>query len=259
MLLTIDKVGGADKGRLHALHDGVAGQFGADRLADDGARAVATDQIATTQTPDGAGFKVAQGHIRRRILHHHVFDRRPVDDVDARLDCGVLEQDRFEKYLVDTVRRLRRRPVAIRPIRHGEPVAAARNRNSRQLLPGKRGAITDVVRIIRGQSGVAHLFRKAKPAEDFHGAGGDVVAFRIWRCCPGARLHHRDVDTSPRQIDRQREPDRASANDQHIRLNHFSHGSRLIRRVASRTCVCHSGSAPEFLTITAQRSTSVLM
>ena len=44
MLLAIDQVGRADIGRLHALHDGVAGQFGADRLADDRARAVAADQ-----------------------------------------------------------------------------------------------------------------------------------------------------------------------------------------------------------------------
>ena len=129
---------------------------------------------------------------------------------------GMLEQDRFEKDLVDAMRRLRRRPVAVRAVLRREAIAAAGNRNPRQFLPGERGAIADVVRIIRRQSGVAHLFRDPEPPEDFHGAGGDVVAFRLRRRGAGARLHHRDVDAAPRQIDRERQPDRSCADDQHV-------------------------------------------
>ena len=54
--LAIDQVRSADESRLHALHDGVAGQFGANGLADDGARPVATEEKAATQAPDFAGF-----------------------------------------------------------------------------------------------------------------------------------------------------------------------------------------------------------
>src|SRR6266478_7100986 len=61
VLLAIDQAGSADKGRLHALHDGVAGQLRANRLADHGARAVAADEIPTAQTPDSAGVEIAQG------------------------------------------------------------------------------------------------------------------------------------------------------------------------------------------------------
>ena len=57
----------------------------------------------------------------------------------------------------------------------------AGNMDSRQLLPGERSAVADVVRIIRRQSGVADFFGDAEPPEDFHGAGGDVVAFRLRR------------------------------------------------------------------------------
>jgi hypothetical protein len=136
----------------------------------------------------------------------------------------MLEQDRLEEYLVDAMRRLRRRPVAIRTILRGEAIAAAGNRNARQFAAGKRRAIRDVVRIIRRESGVPHLFRDPEPAEDFHGAGGDVVAFRFRRRRPGTRFHDGDVDTSPRQIDREREPDRSCAHDQHVRLGYVGHG-----------------------------------
>ncbi len=72
------------------------------------------------------------------------------------------------------------------------------------------------MRIIRRQSGVAHLLSDAKPPEDFHGAGSDMVAFRFRRRRPRPGLHDRDVDASPRQVDRERQPDRSSADDQHI-------------------------------------------
>ena len=205
-------------------------QFGADRLADHRARAVAADQVAAVQPRDAAGVEIAQADARGAILDHDVLDRGAVDDADARVCGGMLEQDRFEKNLVDAVRRLRRRPVAIRTILHREAVAAAGNRNARQFRTGESGAVADVVRIIRRQSGVAHLFGDAEPPEDFHGAGGDMVAFRLRRLGAGARLHHGDVDAAPGQIDREREPDRSGADDQHIRLGS---GQRMNRASAN--------------------------
>jgi hypothetical protein len=52
----------------------------------------------------------------------------------------------------------------------------------------------------------------------------------------GAALHDRDVDTPPRQIDREREPDRSCANDQHLPLSHVRHQSRLARRASAGPC-----------------------
>src|SRR5213595_1963446 len=121
----------------------------------------------------------------------------------------MLKQDRLEKYLVDAMRRLRGRPVAVRPVFHGEAIAAARYWNARQLLARKCRAIADVVRIIWRQAGVAYFFRHPEPPEDFHGTRGDVVALRLRRLRSGARFHNRDVDPAPRQIDCERKPDRS--------------------------------------------------
>jgi hypothetical protein len=101
------------------------------------------------------------------------------------------------------------------------------------------------VRIIRGQACIAHLAGNAEPPEDFHGAGGDVVAFRLGGCGAGASLDDGDVDAAPGEVDRERQPDRSCADDQHIGLTPSRH--------------CHSSSAPEFFTMPAQRSTSLLM
>ena len=83
-----------------------------------------------------------------------------------------------------------------------------------------------------GQAGVADLFGEAKPPKGLHGAGSDVVAFRIGGRCGRARLHHRDVDPAPRQIDRERQPDRPRPDDQHFGLGHFNHQPRLVRRAS---------------------------
>jgi hypothetical protein len=221
--LTKNEIWRANESRLHALHDGVTGQFRADRLADDGARAVAADQIMATEAANGVGLKIAQGRTCGIVLDPDVFDRSPTDDADARLRGRMLKQDWLKEDLVDAVRRLRRRPIAIRAILPREAIAAARNKNARQFLPSKRRAVADVVRIVGGQPGIAYFFRNAEPTEDFHAASRDVIAFRLGRCARGARLDERDVDASPRQIDREREPDRPRANDQHIALVHVRH------------------------------------
>ena len=68
-------------------------------------------------------------------------------------------------------------------------------------------------------------------------------------CAGAARLHDGHVDAAPGEIDRERQADGAGADDQDIAIRHVADASRL----------CHSASAPEFFTIAAQRSTSVLM
>src|SRR5271169_1306224 len=146
VMLTMDEVGSADISRLHTLYDGIAGQLGADRLADDGPRAVAADQIAAAQAPRCPRFEIAQPNARRIILDPDLLGRGPAVDADARLAGGVLEQNGLEENLVDAMRRLRRRPVAVRAIIAGEAITAAGNRNSCQFPPGKRRAVTDVVR-----------------------------------------------------------------------------------------------------------------
>src|SRR6185437_8744469 len=240
VLLAIEQARRTDESRLHTLDDGIAGKFGADRLAHDRARTVATDQEAAIDAPDRTRVEIAQGNAGTIILDHHVLRRGAVDDGDARLRGRMLEQDRLKEYLVDAMRRLRRRPVAIGDIGRGEAIAAAGNFDPRQLLPGKGSAVADVVRIIRRQSGIADLVGNAEPAENLHGARGDMVAFRFRRSGAGARLHNRHIDAAPGEIDRKRQADRSGAYNQNRRLH-------------------HSASAPELLTIVAQRSTSVLM
>jgi hypothetical protein len=154
--------------------------------------------------------------------------------------CCMLEQDRLEENLIDPVRRLRRRPVAVGAVGVGEAVAAAGDFDSRQLLAGEGRAVADVVRIIRRQAGIADLVGNAEPAEDFHGARGDMIALRLGRLGAGAHLHDGHRNAAPGKIDRKRQSDRACAHDQHIGTG-------------------HSSSAPDFLTMSAQRSTSVLM
>src|SRR4029077_15714919 len=109
----------------------------------------------------------------------------------------------------------------------------------------ERGAVTDVVRIIRRQSSVADLLRQPEPPEDFHASRRDMVAFRLGRVCRSPLLDHRDVNFPPRQIDRQREPDGPGANDQHFAMIHLSHDENRNRVLVGAPCIAHSGSAPE--------------
>ena len=88
---------GADIGRLHALHDRVPDQLGADCLADDGSRAIAPNEIAAVRAPGRAGFEVPQDDACRTVFNADVFDERAVDDADARLCRGMLEQDGLEE------------------------------------------------------------------------------------------------------------------------------------------------------------------
>src|SRR6202047_1861425 len=102
--LTMNEIGRADIRRLHALHDGVTGQFRADRLADDGARAVAADQITAAEAANATGLKIAQRRTCGIILDPDVFDHGPADDADTRLRGRMRKQDRFKEYLIDAMR-----------------------------------------------------------------------------------------------------------------------------------------------------------
>src|SRR5207237_8518741 len=106
--LRFDQAGRTHKGGLHALYDSIAAKLGANRLANDRARAVATDEIAAAQAPAGAGVELAQDGARGAVLHHLLVYRGSVGDLDTRLGGGMVEQDRLKEYLVDPMRRLRR-------------------------------------------------------------------------------------------------------------------------------------------------------
>ena len=128
-------------------------------------------------------------------------------------------------------------------LQSGPSVAVKRSRrqgivNPRQLLPGKRGAVADVVRIIRRQSGIADLFGDAEPAENLHGAGGDVIAFRLRR--RGA------ARASPRPSRRCRAtPDRSRASARPVRRRrsgHRDHSCRARPRLRGASTGLHPGS-----------------
>src|SRR5690348_12322538 len=89
--LAPDQVGSADEGRLHALHDGVAAQFGAYGLGVDRACSDATDEIAATPAPHLAGFQIAHADARRALRYHHLFSRGPVDDAYTWIGRSMIE------------------------------------------------------------------------------------------------------------------------------------------------------------------------
>jgi hypothetical protein len=128
----------------------------------------------------------------------------------------MFEQDWLKKNLVDAMRRLRCRPVAIRPFPSREAVTAAGNGNSRQFHAREGRAVTDVVRIVRRQTGVAHLLGHTQTPEDFHGTGRDMIAFRLGRFGRRARLDEHRIYAPPGQIDCQCKSYRPGADDQHI-------------------------------------------
>src|SRR5690348_15608376 len=94
--------------------------------------------------------------------------------------------------------------------------------------------------IVGGQTRIADLLRDAQPSKNLHRARGNVIAFRLRRRGARPRLDDGHVDPAPGQVDGQREPDRPCPDNQHVAFS-------------------HSGSAPDFLTMSAQRSISVLM
>src|SRR5436190_6814815 len=233
MALQVDQTGGADIGRLHALHHRVTGKLSTDRLAYDRASAVAADQIAASHASCEAGIEIAQGDGGGGFLYRNILDRGAVEDADARLRGCVFEQDRLEEYLVDAMRRFRRGPIAVRPVLYREAVAAGGNFDPRQLLAGKGRAIADVVRISGRQASVADLLGKAEPTEDLHGARSDVIALRLRRLPGLTRFHYGDVNAAPGEIDRQRQSHWAGAHDQHIAIRHLQQGPDITGAILS--------------------------
>ena len=67
------------------------------------------------------------------------------------------------------------------------------------------------------QSGIAHALCDAEPAEDLHGARGNVVALHARQFVATALLGHDDIDAAPGKIHRQRGADRPAADHQHAR------------------------------------------
>ena len=214
MLLTPDQIRCPYVGGLNALDDCITSELRTDGLANDGPSAIASHNKAAFQLPRCSRVEIAKPGSRTLVCHGHVLSGGPVEDLDARLIFGVCEEDRLKKDLVDAVGWLRCRPVAVRSICVGKPIAPAGYAYPCQLLAREGRAIADVVRVVLGQAGVAHLSSQTETPEDLHGSRGDMVALGLrWRGAR-ARFHHGDVDASPSQIDRESEPDWSRAHNQ---------------------------------------------
>src|SRR5580704_6911508 len=96
-----------------------------------------------------------------------------VDVTNPLVATRQIGEQRIEINLVDTMRRLRRRPPTVRPVLVGVTIAPARDWDTREFNPGGRSAKRDVVGVIGGQPGVAHDADDAESAKYFHRAGRD--------------------------------------------------------------------------------------
>ncbi len=154
----------ADVTGLHALHDGIAHQPRANRAAHLGSSAIAPDEVARGEGQFFARVEMAGPRRHTIVVLREIREAGPIQDRDAGRRRGMVEKDRFEKDLVDPMRRLRGRPPCIRATRGGVAVAAAGDRDARQLPPDHRRAIGDVVRIVRRQPGVPELAARRRAA-----------------------------------------------------------------------------------------------
>src|SRR5262249_42021630 len=124
-------------------------------------------------------------------------------------------QNGLEKDLVDPMRRLGCQPVRVGAFAGGIPVPAAGNGNARQLVAGRPGAEYHIVRIVIGQSRVAHVLYDPETPERLHRAGRDVIAFHTRRLGGVALLDDDNVDATPGEIHAQVQSDRAAPDDAH--------------------------------------------
>src|SRR3974390_16773 len=139
-----------------------------------------------------------------------------MQDADARLLRNVRKQHRLEEFLIAAMRVLGSRP---RRVWTGcgscATRAARRNEYAGQLDAGDARRREDVMGIVCGQPEAAKLVGPPKPPENLHGAGADLAAFHVRRIVGRAALGDDNIDASPSQIYSQRQPDRATADNQH--------------------------------------------
>ncbi len=100
----------ADEGRQVSRNLRQPDEFRPDRLACQGAGAVAADGVAPPDREALIGVEVANGGDHLVFGLRDVLDLRAVENGDTRLRGRVVEQDRFEIELIDPVRRLGRWP-----------------------------------------------------------------------------------------------------------------------------------------------------
>ncbi|MCY1363065.1 hypothetical protein D9M69_498090 [compost metagenome] len=229
MLQQAQQRGRTEVGRLHAAHHVGAVQAGADLLAHRRAAAVATDEVLAADAHCAAVVQVHARGPHAVVVLLEVVDARAVADAQAGRALGMREQHRLEKDLVDAVRRLRRGPPGVGAAGGGVALAARGDRNARQLHARHGRAVGHVVGVVGRQARVAQRLRHAQAAEHLHRTRRHVVALHVGWLAAVADLGHQHVDAALRQVDGQRQPHGAGADDQHLGLQLLGHGSLVSR------------------------------
>src|SRR5262249_25754535 len=88
-----------------------------------------------------------------------------------------------------------------------------RERLAPELVAVEPGDVDAVLGMIAGIGRLAHPVRDAPAAAEFHGARADDVHLRLLDCAVGL-LDQRAGHAAPAELAREREPDRARADDQ---------------------------------------------
>ena len=218
MLLEGDQIGRANERCLYALNDGVTFQVRADRPAHGRFSPIAPDEIARGDAGEIPGVEVANRRYDLVAGLLKTLDLCAVQDRDQPQRLRVAENHRLEKNLIGAMRGLGRRPMAIGAALVCEPVAPARNANARELHPGERCPIGDVVWIVCRQANIAQQVRDAQAPIDLHRSRRDVIALRLRRLAGVAPLDDHHLDAAPREIHGERQADGARANDKHTRF-----------------------------------------
>ncbi len=209
----------ADVARLDTLDDGVAVQLRADPASHLGAAAVAANEVARCNLHILASFQIVCIRRHAIVVLREMVELNAVVDGNAWRLPGVLEEDWLKIDLVDPGRRLRRRPPGIRSTCVGVAVTAAWDRDAGQLTAGHRRPVGDIVGVVFWQAGVSYLSDDTKPAKDLHRAGSDMVALHAWRLATLAQLQDGNPLSTTGQVERQRQPNRPSADDQDVGIN----------------------------------------
>ena len=108
------------------------------------------------------------------------------------------------------MRRLRRRPPAIRSILLCISFSPAGNRDAAKLDSGCCRSKGDVIGIVSRQTSIAHGTDQAEPTKDLHCPGADVVALHAGWLAGGARLGEQYADAAFGEVHSQAEAHRAA-------------------------------------------------
>jgi hypothetical protein len=139
-----------------------------------------------------------------------------MQDTDAGLLCSVREQHGLEELLIAAMRVLGRRPDRVRACcGRRATLSPRRDGYARELNAGDARGRDDVVGVVRRQPNAAQFVRQSESPEDLHRARADLTALHVRWVVRRTALGDHDVDAAPSQIDGQRQPDRATADNQH--------------------------------------------